>query len=101
MNIKIYKYNIVYINKNKYDESKLDGFLEDFEYLAIMYSSELLKFEHIFEIFANVLFCSIRDFANGGVIALMELALWTVKKIISGAHINPAVTIYEHAQNRR
>ena len=41
--------------KNKYDESKLDRFLEDFEYLAIMYSSGLVKFEHIFEIFASLL----------------------------------------------
>ena len=46
--------------KNKYDESKLDGFLEDFEYLAIMYSNELVKFEHIFEIFA-ILLLAIRD----------------------------------------
>ena len=46
--------------KNKYDESKLDGFLEDFEYLAIMHSRELVKFEHIFEIFA-ILLLAIRD----------------------------------------
>ena len=38
-----------------YDEEKLDGFLEDFEYLGIMHHIGLIKFEHIFEVFASLL----------------------------------------------